>query len=287
MEREEGMEHLSALAQIAEQEQQTHKGGSYLPNFDLSFQSIKSAVADFFTDKYREPKAAQENRREIVREPLGVKVVMISDTHDDHRSLTVPDGDILIHAGDWTCFGRREQATDFNEWLETLPHLHKIVVNGNHENNATWKHETPAILSNATFLRQGSVQVTVRDQEVNIYGTDFFWPTAHCPHPFLDNIPPETDILVCHGPPYGLADGGKGCEYLQKKCLELAFGKQQDREATEGADGAPAGRLRLVVCGHIHYAYGMDNSLPGLTVVNASSCGGARKVVHEPITLEI
>ena len=33
------------------------------------------------------------------RSALGVKVVMISDTHGSHRKLTVPDGDVLIHAG--------------------------------------------------------------------------------------------------------------------------------------------------------------------------------------------
>ena len=40
----------------------------------------------------------------------GLTVVMISDTHNDHRQLTVPPGDILIHAGDWTRFGKREHA---------------------------------------------------------------------------------------------------------------------------------------------------------------------------------
>jgi hypothetical protein len=286
MERDEAMNHLSALAEQALEEKEIRKGAEY-PGFNISFQSLKSTVAEWFSN--RKSTTSEAISSEGVREPLGVRVVMISDTHADHHSLTVPEGDILIHAGDWTCFGHRAHATDFNEWLGTLPHPHKIVVNGNHENNAMWKHETPDILSNATFLRQGSVRVTVREQEVNIYGTDFFWPTAHCPHPFLDNIPPETDILICHGPPYGLADGGKGCEYLQKKCLELAFGKQQEEGKPIGGEGSalPSGKLRLVVCGHIHYAYGVDRSVPGLTVVNASNCGGARKVEHDPVVLEL
>jgi hypothetical protein len=278
MDPEEAMNHLSALSEISEREKAQRSAGGE------SKTSSKLMETVHFSPN-------------VEREPLGLKVVMISDTHADHRSLTIPDGDILIHAGDWTCFGHREHATDFNDWLGTLPHPHKIVVNGNHENNSMWKHETPAILSNATFLCQTSARLSIGGKEVKIFGTDFFWPTAHCPHPFLSRIPPDVDILICHGPPFGLADGGKGCEYLQKKCLALAYGAGTGAEGLDGDEeiagpgtstGAGVeGRLRLVVSGHIHYAYGIDTSLPGVTVVNASCCGSGRKVVHDPIVIEI
>jgi hypothetical protein len=42
------------------------------------------------------------------------------------------------HTGDFTRFGKEEDAIDFNQWLGTLPHTHKLVVNGNHEANAGW-----------------------------------------------------------------------------------------------------------------------------------------------------
>lgn len=214
----------------------------------------------------------------FIRELLNIRVVLISDTHGDHRSMTIPDGDILIHAGDFTCYGRREQAIDFNDWLGTLPHQYKIVINGNHESNATWKREASSILSNAIFLCQQSLELCINGCRINIFGTDFFWPTANCGHPFLDQIPNDCDILVCHGPPLGLADGGKGCKYLLKKCISLVAGAGK----TEAI-----GRLRLVVCGHIHYGYGIDTSLNGLTVVNASNCGSERKVENDPIVLDI
>ena len=31
------------------------------------------------------------------RAPLGVTVVMVSDTHGKHRDVKVPDGDIFVH----------------------------------------------------------------------------------------------------------------------------------------------------------------------------------------------
>jgi hypothetical protein len=62
-----------------------------------------------------------------------MRVVTISDTHEKHWMMTpkVPDGDLLIHAGDFCTKLRREEAEgalrDFNEWLGTLPHRHKVL----------------------------------------------------------------------------------------------------------------------------------------------------------------
>lgn len=65
-----------------------------------------------------------------------------------------------------------DQMKDFNEWLGTLPHKHKIVVNGNHESNAPWKNDVHTLISNATFLVQESVTI----EGVKFFGTNFFWP---------------------------------------------------------------------------------------------------------------
>ena len=45
----------------------------------------------------------------------------------------IPEGDILIHAGDFTRCGNLQEVREFNTWLGTLPHKHKIVIAGNHE----------------------------------------------------------------------------------------------------------------------------------------------------------
>ena len=93
------------------------------------------------------------------RPPLGKRVVVISDTHGKHSDLAIPDGDILIHAGDFTRFGKEEDAVDFNEWLGKLSHRHKIIIEGNHEANAPWKDRAYELLSNATFLKKYVVHV--------------------------------------------------------------------------------------------------------------------------------
>ena len=76
-------------------------------------------------------KKAGANRGNKVKEKsLGIRVVCISDTHGRHRDCEIPNGDVLIHAGDFTRYGKRADADDFNKWLGELPHRHKIVVNG-------------------------------------------------------------------------------------------------------------------------------------------------------------
>lgn len=83
----------------------------------------------------------------------------MSDTHSltSHIRFDVPDGDVFIHAGDFTKCGQLEEIVEFNEWLGTinrffflnfdrrivtsfiflskgrLPHKYKIVIAGNHE----------------------------------------------------------------------------------------------------------------------------------------------------------
>jgi Icc-related predicted phosphoesterase len=61
-----------------------------------------------------------------------VRIVCISDTHN----LTideVPDGDVLIHAGDMTVHGTIPEIQKQVDWLASLPHKEIIVISGNHD----------------------------------------------------------------------------------------------------------------------------------------------------------
>lgn len=65
-----------------------------------------------------------------------MKVVCVSDTHGLHDdALQVPDGDVFVHAGDFTDTGERSEVLAFNEFLGRLPHRYKIVIAGNHESS--------------------------------------------------------------------------------------------------------------------------------------------------------
>lgn len=60
-----------------------------------------------------------------------MRLVLISDTHNQHSSLDLPSGDALVHAGDFTMRGTEGEVAAFGSWLSTQPHSHKIVVAGN------------------------------------------------------------------------------------------------------------------------------------------------------------
>jgi hypothetical protein len=175
----------------------------------------------------------------------GLRVVLISDTHGAHRKLALPAGEVLIHAGDFTRFGKHSDATDFNEWLGMQQFEHKLVVLGNHEARADWCEEAASVLSNATVLSNSGVSITTSSAELhlppwpplNVFGTEFYWPvdTEHFKPPY-DLIPESTDVLVAHGPALGHVDGGSGCPWMLEHVARV--------------------QPLLFVCGHIHEARG-------------------------------
>lgn len=68
-------------------------------------------------------------------EKLGVKTrfVCVSDNHDGYE-FELPDGDILLHAGDFTQNGTEEEIERFLNWLKSLKQYRlKIFIVGNHE----------------------------------------------------------------------------------------------------------------------------------------------------------
>ncbi len=91
------------------------------------------------------------NRSRRTRRSL--RLALLSDTHELHRELDVPDADILIHCGDFTMFSRSmNSVADFNQWLGELPHRHKIVVTGNHEFFLEADTKKRSLLTNAIIL---------------------------------------------------------------------------------------------------------------------------------------
>src|SRR5271154_516371 len=61
------------------------------------------------------------------------KVVLISDTHNQHPRPIIPEGDILIHAGDLTMRGTEIEVEEALNWLAEQPHLFKVFIAGNHD----------------------------------------------------------------------------------------------------------------------------------------------------------
>ena len=73
-----------------------------------------------------------------------MKLVIISDTHTFHEKIEqkIPDGDVLIHCGDFSNSNNVVSLNTFIYWFESLPHKKKYLVAGNHdlllENDTGW-----------------------------------------------------------------------------------------------------------------------------------------------------
>ena len=213
-------------------------------------------------------------------EPLGIRIIAISDTHGHHRGLDMPAGDVLIHAGDFTLHGKREHIDDFNEWLGELPYKYKFVVNGNHENNASWSRSAKGLLTNATLLTDEWVAVDLGEgRTLRVHGMQFQWPVLYGAEYDLRFQKVETefgdlntslDVLISHCPAEGYVDSKHGCPALTK-CIEKV-------------------KPRILICGHIHSARGIAISPDDKTVfVNCATAKGGIRGGHslgqQPIEL--
>jgi Icc-related predicted phosphoesterase len=158
---------------------------------------------------------------------MATRFVAMADTHGRHRDLNVPDGDVLIHAGDLTGRGTQHQVEEALAWLKSLPHRHKVLVAGNHD---FLYEQEPAL---AEQLTRDAGVIYLRDSEATLGGLRI-WGSPWQPRFFdwafnldrgepLDEkwrlIPEGIDVLVVHGPAQGYGDrthDGRrvGCERL-------------------------------------------------------------------------
>jgi calcineurin-like phosphoesterase family protein len=205
-----------------------------------------------------------------------VRIVCISDTHNDDCTASLPDGDILIHAGDMTDDGTIEELTAAYKWISALPHKTKIIVAGNHDLGLDPKHaaylpEAVELFTSDAAKAAGihyidrqvrSVQVSHDDGKattpIQVYGNpvqpDFLnssYAFTYLPHPSEQAAAawagapssPSAPIWVTHGGPHNRLDWIpipplRGCE-VQANAIAKA-------------------RPVLTVFGHFHISHGAE-----------------------------
>ena len=201
-----------------------------------------------------------------------MRIVCISDTHEQHDKVIVPEGDVLIHAGDYTWNGSDKAKGSFLEWFLAKPHRYKFYIAGNHdfdepEVNQTWGGK-------AEYLYESRIEI----EGIKFWGSPYtprFGPWAFMYDRGTDrwkNIPKDTDVLITHGPALGFRDRVAGYRE-QVGCYDLR-------------DAVLRIKPKLHVFGHIHGSYG-EESFNGTHFVNASICNEAYDPVNEPIVFDL
>lgn len=214
-----------------------------------------------------------------------MRVVCISDTHGKLAALRIPDGDLLVHAGDATKRGTLEELQRFGDELAALRRRFReiVFVPGNHDFICETNPQRSAqILSAATVLSDRAWTVA----GTRVYGSP--WQPWFCDWAFnfpredggaaarttWAGIPEDVELLITHGPPRGILDrtargDAVGCPVLRQRLEELPS-------------------LRLHVFGHIHEAYGeAAGELRNVRFVNASSCTLRYEPLNAPVVIDI
>lgn len=214
-----------------------------------------------------------------------MKIVSISDTHGFHHHVNVPDGDILLHAGDLTMSGEIDVLKDVNKWFGTLPHPYKIVIAGNHD--ISLGKILPLgykIFTNACYL----LNTTVEIEGIKIWGSPYtpwnsevynyfaFGKPRYDMKGAWKGIPKNVDIMLTHCPPKGILDlvSEKGFNPNEHVGDELLLNRIKKYKP------------KYNVFGHIHEAYGIVKR-KDTTFINCSVVDESYNLVNEPVVVNL
>jgi Icc-related predicted phosphoesterase len=265
---------------------------------------LSQAYASYTTEKVQ---ASQEKNLPLLpgdNWPSSLRLVVVSDTHgfESQLELPLPDGDVLLHLGDFavdnvvenTNSNRKKgakshrsrhdgsQLADFDAWMSQQPHRLKIVLRGNHDPKSM------------AFLHSGATYIT-QPTSMDIAGFKFaFVPYQTAAKNGLRHktLLPKTgcDVIVSHVPPFSILD----CCYTGKSAGSTTLLKSVQH--MNGNDGPPI----LWLCGHIHESRGVARdvvlckktnqmSYSGMTIVNAAcaNIGHARHLEYGSVLLEL
>jgi len=208
-----------------------------------------------------------------------LKFVVLADTHSRHRGVRLPKGDVLVHAGDISYRGEKLEIQDFFNWFCKQDFEHKIFIAGNHDflfEKAKDKELAKLIPEEIIYLNDNGTSIN----NINIWGSPitpkfFNWAfnrtRGEAIRKHWNLIPPDTNLLITHGPPFGILDQVAndrhvGCKDLLHTIKEI--------------------KPEVHVFGHIHESYGTTKSL-GIKFINASLTNETYELINKPLVFEL
>jgi predicted phosphohydrolase len=207
----------------------------------------------------------------------GLRLVCLSDLHSLKPVFPIPEGDVLVIAGDVCGYGTLAEIKAFDAFLADLPHPHKLLIAGNHDwPFARVPDQAITLVRHATYLQDSGIDIN----GIKFWGSP--WQPEFCNWAFnlprgapltkvWAQIPNDVNVLITHGPPYGILDQVPGGEHVG--CEEL-------RQALQRV------RPKVHIFGHIHEGYGVLEQ-DGTVFVNASTCNERYRPINEPIVIDL
>jgi Icc-related predicted phosphoesterase len=146
------------------------------------------------------------------------KFCCISDTHGIHRGLDIEPCDFIIHSGDIFRKSKIEDILDFIDWFSSLPAVYKVLVAGNHDRfiDREKLNFLKLIEDKIFYLENSGIEL----EGIRFWGSPSVKWCAPYRHFAYSNeaeaeeifslIPENIDILITHGPPFGILDSENG-----------------------------------------------------------------------------
>jgi Icc-related predicted phosphoesterase len=230
----------------------------------------------------------------------------IADLHGHYPKLE--GGDLLIIAGDLTERSTKDFLLSFHVWASEQDYKKIIVIGGNHDTilenssngypfyNRGWSVDGISLpFTSIEYLFDSGTEFeglkiwgspwTLTFPGINPHCTAFTGTEAELEAKFA-LIPDDTDILITHGPPYGIMDAVH---------REVFCGERDEWVGSASLLGKVF-RIcpKLHVFGHIHEGYGRYNHTPRggssenlgitpVTFVNCSHVNERYKPVNKPV----
>jgi Icc-related predicted phosphoesterase len=217
-----------------------------------------------------------------------MKICCISDLHGYFPEIEPCD--LLLIAGDLTSDQSEEALHEAIDWMESVDCKRVIYIAGNHDNQLencpphiwpcyNWppnqsKYKTVEYLCDSGTEFEG-LKIWGSPWSLRFAGMNpkcsAFTGTEEELDAFYALIPDDTDILITHGPSFGVLDKDLNDQYLGSNSL---------RTRMMGINH------KLHVFGHIHESYGQIDFISSKSI-NASHVNRAYEPVNKPIYLEI
>ena len=211
-----------------------------------------------------------------------MRVAVTSDTHG-RQNWVMPPCDVFVHAGDITGRGSIEETSRFaarlrDEMSSPQGPRHAIIVPGNHD-QCFELFPTPVRELFGKNVHVLLYQALVLDG-VRFYGSPWTPPFMRW-HFMADEsrlavlysgMPDTLDMLVTHGPPWGILDPG---------------GQELHVGSTALADAVRTRQIAHHVFGHLHDAGGQTVQRGATTFHNVAACNEEYVLVNQPKIIEL
>ena len=216
-------------------------------------------------------------------------IFAVSDTHNSHRSVRLRAADIFVYAGDFSMAGTLGDVVRFNDWLADVPAPIKIVIAGNHDLALQRDPITAkALLTNVDhYLLDSSCEV----MGLKFYGSPWVPGLSAERHAFVygrhhgdarriwDKIPTDTDVLVTHGPPYGVLDL---CPDFRNRFVHTHVGCNVLKKVLRERPN-----IRHHIFGHIHEGKGELADKTGRISHNVCGLNGRYQPYHKGTLIHV